>query len=430
MNSTEIFNCLQLIANTISKNEKVKLIYELLGDDDFKEVIVHAYNPYMMFGIKTLPPIQPGIGVFNKWTWQMLLMLNRRDLTGDDARVAVLDELGRLDYESGLLLRYILNKDLRIGANAKLINKAYQGLIPVVPYMRCSLPKDIDISKFDWKYGCFSQEKLDGMFINVSMPKGNLKIHTRLGQPMDISLVPQLERHLTAELDSDYQYHGELEVYLRGKLLERKIANGVINSVMKGAALDERYELIPTFWDYIPLDVTYTRIYVKAYWERFGFLQKKWRKLRLAPTRIVHSIEEAEEHFLEVRAAGGEGTIVKDPHGIWKDHTSPSMFKMKDTKTIDLKVIGFTEGNGKFSDSFGALMCESEDGKIAVNVSGMTDAERQLIHENREDWLYGIVEVYYNALIQDRRGNYSLYLPRYGMRRFDKSIADTLERAL
>jgi len=434
MDSEDIQELLETISGIESRNEKTRILASFLEDESFRKVVEHAYDPFMTFGILRMPSPHTSSGSrgFDEGTWALLDALAKREFTGNAARDAVRDELEGLDAGSRKLLKNILNKDLRAGFNVKLINKAEPGLIPAFPYMRCSLLKDVDVESFDWKKGVFSQEKADGMFINVNVDK-DATMHTRQGHMFPVGSLG-IERSLRENLRHGYQYHGEILVKKGVSVLDRKTGNGLLNSVMQGGSLDG-HAVFLKLWDVVPLDAVRRKIeYVTPYAERFKELLKDVEGLEdvdPAPTAIVKSVEEAWEHFEEMTKQGYEGTILKDPHGTWRDGTSKFQVKMKKERECELRVIGYTEGKGKNEDTFGSLFCVSEDGSLAVGVSGFTDEEREEIADNFDDWLDSVITVRYNEVIHDKNtGEHSLFLPRFVERRADRVEADDLPRIL
>ena len=100
--------------------------------------------------------------------------------------------------------------------------------------------------------------------------------------------------------------------------------------------------------------------------------------------------------------------------------------KFKGEETTSLHVVGTQDGRegSKYEGQIGALICESEDGELMVNVgSGLTDEDRL-----RTDFIGKIIEVKYNAKIKSKGSNtWSLFLPRYLEIRNDRDTADTID---
>jgi ATP-dependent DNA ligase len=124
-------------------------------------------------------------------------------------------------------------------------------------------------------------------------------------------------------------------------------------------------------------------------------------------------------------AEGQEGTILKDKNGIWEDKRSKGQIKFKGELECDLKVVDWEEGTGKNIGRLGALVCESSDGVIRVNVgSGYSDAQRE--EYTKKAVLGKIITVKYNARIKERSGeSESLFLPIFIELREDKDKAES-----
>lgn len=443
MNSSEIYALLIRISATSGKKEKEALIASKSHEPEFRKVLRYAYDPAKVFFMASVPyPVAPNVpdGNFTLYTWRLLDLLAERKLTGQAAIDSVKEELSLLNLQSRALLEWIIKKDLRSGFSASTINKAIPGLINVYPYMRCSLPKDVDLSKFDWKTGVISQEKADGMFANINLSDdGSVAITSRQGSRFPDSSFKNLISEVQKRLLRGFQYHGELLVTSYGGVLPREQSNGVLNSVLKGGSF-EIYQA-PTYqvWDAIPLDYVKEKgKYLDPYRMRLARIIAPLRSnkgdfISLIPTRVCRSIEEAYKHYGELLAKGKEGTIIKDPRGIWRDGTSRECAKLKLEVDVDLIAVDLLPGEGKNESTFGSVLCRTSDGLLEVAVSGFTDAERAMIHQN---W-----DICYRGSIMTARANsvmkplkigdkYSLFLPRCVEFREDKTEADSLQRVI
>jgi ATP-dependent DNA ligase len=93
-----------------------------------------------------------------------------------------------------------------------------------------------------------------------------------------------------------------------------------------------------------------------------------------------------------------------------------------------MKVTGFLEGNEKFADNLGAILCESSEGSVQVKVgSGLSDEDRKTIWENKDAYIGKFIEIESNGVILAEDGTYSLFLPRFIEVREDKTEADTYD---
>ncbi len=437
MNSDEVFEALELIASNPSKLYKIDLLKEFLEDNTFKNIIILAYNPFITFGVKskTITISHTGDKVFNDQIYNMFDKLSTRALTGNAAREEIFYQMSLMSPESQRLFNRVLDKNLEAGFDVKSINKACKGLIPEFAYMRCSLPKDSDPSKWEWDATHYSQEKADGLFINITyLSNGSITYNTRKGQEFPIWELYDLAREARMHLISNHQYHGEMLVTRNGEILSRKEGNGVLNSILKGGVFGEGEKPLVKLWDIIPMDVLSgqkrSNIYTTRYNSLVILLEGASDFIKIIETETVKSLDEARNHYSKMRLEGKEGTILKRNTGIWKNGTSKDQVKFKDEKVADLIILAQNEGTGKNKETFGSLLCSSEDGLLLVSVSGFTDEKRKEIYDNWSTWEGLIIHVKYNELIHDINGDYSLFLPRFDGIAFDKSHADDLGRII
>jgi len=430
MDSYTIYYLLETIAGNPKKTVKIAFLEELLEDEDFKKVIQLAYNPLITFGILTVPEtLSTGDDNFDHTTFEMLSALAERKLTGNAAKSFILEELNRLNIESGTLLTRILKKDLRAGFTAKSINKAMPGTIPSFPYMRCSTVKQVPLNTLDWRIGAFSQVKADGMFVNISVKNASdVLITSRQGQAFPKDLVD-----LGYCLYPGYQYHGEALVIdkITGVTLPRKDGNGILNSIRQGSELDSELRLHFVLWDMVALSDIEKGEGDQPYEERLAglrtILKNNPKEVSICETRKVGSLEEANRHYYECIKKGKEGTILKMADALWKDGDSRRQIKLKPDKECEMIVKGILPGKGKYIDTTGRILVESSDGKVKTYLSGFTDKERDDIWNNPEEWLDKIVTVRFNETIySNSKGCLSLFLPRFVERRSDKDSADDI----
>lgn len=440
MTSSEIMNFLCMISETPSNNDKIDWLRELLEDDDFRRVIQLAYDPYVTFGINNLSFVtaEPGFEDFDEGTFMILNDLSKRIITGNSAKDIINTLFSKLNRPSRALFQYILEKDLKAGFHAKMINKAYPKLIPVPGYMRCSLPKETNIFEWPWLTGVISQEKLNGSFLNVTF-NDSVQLMTRKGQ----FYAPESFKEIVEAVDlcfpNKHQAHGEILVIRDDKILSRSTGNGVLNHVRKGGSFKSNEKPFLNLWDIVSLKVLEGEEKGQPYAVRYAMLKEicymRRNILQVVPNRVVYSYAEAIEHFKEIRSKGGEGTVIKHPDGLWQNTTSRFQVKVKDEKEADLRVIGKNAGKGKNITTFGSLICITEDEQLLVSVSGFTDKQREEINENFDKYLYRIIPVLFTDLIKAKNSEtYSMENPRVDSKSFevrtDKDEADTLDRLL
>jgi len=437
MDSDDVFDIIETVAMTTETNVKVELL-QTFASPELKAVLKAACNPLVTYGILPEETLSGnGVATFESNETEVLLKeLAERQLTGLAAQNAVAIELEQLSYSSGKLLVRILRKDLRAGINKKLINKAFKGLIPEAPYMRCSTIKEVPLDTIDWSKGVYSQVKANGQFLNLTkLSSGEITLTTRQGQVFDNTVMREIVGPAADCLDPGYQYHGELLVWDRiGVVLDRPTGNGILNSVLSGSAFPAGMDPVFKVWDMVFVGNTGVVDDKLCYKDRLELLTRTLAPnpmIGIIDTETVHSKFEANVHLEYVTRRGEEGTVLKLKDGIWKNGTSRSQIKHKPVYTVSLRVIDLLAGKGKFKDTFGSLLCVSEDGGLSVGVSGLTDAKRMEIYTNADAWMGSIIDVNFKEVIKAKnKKEYSLFEPRFGGESPEKQEADELSEIL
>ena len=446
---------IESIANTPSKNAKIAILKEHKDNELLREVLVAALDPTINYYIKKIPEFVSGQKPVNDLWWALteLTRLQDRTVTGNNAISFLQSVLEQISVEDSKVIIKVIEQDLRAGFSESTANKVWSGLIPDFPYMRCSLPKAVNLDEFSWEAGVYSQLKADSMFANVNhMMSGDVRILSRNGTQFPLDEFEYLVLDVKDTFPTNTQTHGELMVKRDGVVLPRQIGNGILNSVAKGGKFDKGDAPFYLVWDQIALDAVVPKgTYKVPYSERFAALKTQLTNsifLELIPTRIVHSMAEALVHYREMLAEGLEGTIIKDANGIWKDTTSKHQVKLKLEVSVDLEIIGFNAGKGKNTDTFGSIEVQTCDGLLSVNVSGFIDKHpidkkgkevrepgiytRKEIIAMKDSLMNTIMTVDSNSIMPPTKSNpkHSLFLPRFTEFRTDKSDADSLEKVI
>jgi ATP-dependent DNA ligase len=275
---------------------------------------------------------------------------------------------------------------------------------------------------------------MDGMRVTAIVKDGIVEFRSRNGK--EINLLGNLVLDVFKLAGgANLVFDGELLVRKNGKILDRQTGNGILNRANKGTISKEQASLVEmTVWDVIPYDKFITGKYEVPYKDRFDDLYTMNElnpspKINVVMTNIVPNLEIARSFFNLMLEEGQEGIILKDANSIWENKRSKGQVKFKAELDTSLIVTNIQLGTGKYEGLLGAIMCESADGIIKVNVgSGFTDTHRK---EFIDDSLIGkIVSVKYNAKIQAKNGEWSLFLPVFEYVRTDQDLADSFDRIL
>ena len=428
MNINAIFNDL---ASNASRNYKLEKLREHQGHETLREVIRLALCPFTQFYQRKIPTYKcDGTNANIESILPALYDLSSRQVTGNAAIEYLRMLLTSLNEDDAKVLERIIDKSLDCGVQVSTANDVWPGLITEYPCMLCSPFEQKLVDKIN--FPAYAQMKMDGMRFNAIVRDGKCEFRSRNGK--EILLLGNLEQEFIALAGSiDCVFDGELLVMLDGdhQFADRQTGNGILNKANKGTITAEQAAMVhATVWDLIPyvqfVDGYCPTPYSKRYSTLEAIVSKQkpeGKKIWNVTSTIVQTLEEAQEIFQGYLAEGYEGIILKDGNGVWEDKRAKHQIKFKGELECDLKIVAIEEGTGKYAGMLGAIVCESSDGKIKVNVgSGFNDAHRKNLGKEILD---KIVAIKYNSRIKNKLGDESLFLPIFIEIRDDKDIADS-----
>jgi ATP-dependent DNA ligase len=447
---------LQEIKNTSSTNKKQAILEANKNNELLKKILFYTYNPFYQFYVKKFDKL-PNKGeltfkdsadiIFN-----LLDDLRLRKITGNAAKEAVEYIYQKLDKEEAEVFNKILQKDLKIGINVKLINKVFKNLIPISPYMGAipynekKLQKLLDEEKEVW-----TQEKLDGMFCNLFYDAETGEIRTFARNGKDLHLEIAFKQNYFSPIYDKFILTGELLI----RNFDRYKANGLLNSLKtimnkkKENTLKEkdiiaftkRYGKNPNefikdiyivVWDLIPFDdwskgkceIPYEKRYsnmLECIYQTENVLEVGFRQ--------VSSKEEVLNHFKEILQKGGEGIIVKSKKGIFENKKPNYQIKVKMDFDVDFIIKDFEYGTPgtKYENVINRVIAQSADGKIKAQVGGLTEDMMDYITKNKNKLIGKICTIKCSGLSWVDGKAEALLHPRFVEIREDKNEADSYE---
>ena len=430
-----ILKILDELAATASTLEKEAIIRREKGNILLKQVFQAAYNPMVTYGIKTIPDYNPNIfGNHETLAWgiSQLDALSNRAKTGNNAIVWTGNVLGMLSPGDAVVLERIIKRDLRCGTSDSIASRVWVGLVSTFDVMLSH--KDISGIKFP----AYAQMKMDGLRCHLVFDGVRATAWTRAGKEIDLCGV--LDATANAYMKAGETWDGELIGYRDGKLMSRKESNGIANKGIKGTMTPEIANLLHfATWDIVDFTETFTNE------DRFNQLTSRFisplnklndvNKFEIVDCEIVTSKVDAEKLFEKMLTLGHEGLILKNLSGVWVPKRTKDLGKMKAEEVGDLRITGwyYGEKGREFEHALGGFYCATDDGLLAVNVGGgYSDAFRLQDESVFDSMVGGVMEVTYNAKIQDKKTLiWSLFLPRVNSKtdwlRIDKDVANTLE---
>lgn len=444
-----ILQILEEIGVDTKRSHKLSLIEKHKTNPTFLRVVKLALDPYTNFYIRKIPSYAATGKETIDWALVELEKLSNRQFTGNAGIEHLRGVLSNLSNDDATVVERIIGKDLRCGMADGIVNAVIKDFIPTYPCLLARPYDEKNIKNITWP--AFSQLKADGLRVNMLVEGTKVSICGRSGRAID----------LLGEMDEDFVnlgskfgvpsvFDGELVVVdENGKILSRKVGNGIINKAIKGTITAEEAKFVRAqLWDVIPLSEFHAGISTEEYKSRFTSLKAAIEscmpvgedatvsKLKGAtfkfwtiPTKVVNNLQEAEVHFNEMLEAKEEGIILKNYCALWEDTRSKHLVKMKSEKTADLEIIGWNPGEGQYLGQVGSLICASSDREVVVSISGFSQALRLQITADIEKLVGTIVEVLYNERISSKSKGRdsvdSLFLPRFNEFRTDKFVADS-----
>lgn len=430
-NFVDVLAALDIVSKENSTNEKIVLLKEFCKSELFTKVCVFALESHRNYHLTKLPkvPINEVFADQDELFRQLDKLSNSTGASNTNKNTLAF--VAAANQHSFEVINRIIAKDLKCGVSAKTINRACPGLIKEWPYMRCQSFTEKNLKRI--QYPAQAEEKCDGTHIDVVVKGGKVSFISRKGRPMNFhGVLDEFFDHIK----DDIVFIGEGLVSDKfSTILPRKIGNGIINKAIKGTITEEEAETVClTLWDAVPYEDFvngYCRFTQK---QRFEKLVKEFpiqfdKVVEVVNYRIVENEQQAMNFYKFVRKFGGEGAIVKNLKGVFKNHTSPDQVKVKNVIDFDLLVTGWKYGETgtKYEKCLGAIICESSCRKLKVSVgSGFSD-------QNRKDFcndkiIGSIATIICESIITSKnKETSSLFLPRFDCFREDIETAQTLK---
>ena len=414
-----VYDFIKKMNSSTSSNDKIDLIR--FSQPTVRKVLFYTYNKFQQYNI-TPKLLNKRPDLCNKHTkfdsvFDLLDSLNNRMITGHKA----VEETNGFIFnnpKSKDLLYLMLERNLKVRASVKLINKALPGFIPEFNVALANkydekTKKKVDLQKDVW----YVSRKLDGVrCLIVVNEKGKAKSFSRAGKQFHtLSLVEKEIENLGVK---NIVYDGEM-------CIVDENGDEDFQSVMK--EINRKDHTIQNglfqIFDFIP-----NRMFSKGFGEtgllsqrmkalRSTVKDKKLKYLKVLSQIPIFSFEELDKLTNKASEKGWEGLMLRK-NSLYKGKRSHDILKVKTFHDAEYKVKDVMNGPFRYvkdgveveEEMLSGVLIEHKGCDVRVG-SGFSIDQRKHLFLNPEDILNKVITVQYFEESQNQNGGHSLRFP-------------------
>lgn len=336
----------------------------------------------------------------------------RRYNTGTDKNIAVIKSFCIAQGECREFCEQLFTKSIRLGIDAKTVNKAIPGLIPTFNVMLAgSYDKEKNKIKDGTKF--ILSTKLDGSRIIAIKEDDKITFKTRQSK-----LYEQL-----IDIEEDFKdlpngvYDGELLAMGDFENSAEQYKETMKRSRKKGVKHGLKmvcYDYIENVNDFYNGLCKTECINRKNKLKQILSMNKEYVKY-LEPLYIGGDKDKISEFFNMAIQNGEEGIMLSIVDAPYECKRSKNLLKVKEFINIDCLVVGVFKGQGKFKDTLGGLVCEFKYKNMICRTelgSGFKEHERKMIYDNPQLVMNKVITIKAFEISQNSKtGEYSCRFP-------------------
>lgn len=425
VNYFKIVEIVEDLRNTTKSTEKLAILKANKDNKLLQKVLEYTYNPYKKYKIT-----EDTFSKYNSFNCDFddifdLLNLLAKSNINDYLRNEAVGLVNLAEPRLRDLFKCMLVKDLRIGCNAKTINKVWEGLIPEFGCMLAeSIFKNDNIKKIEGKEFSIST-KLDGFRILAFKENNEVVFYTRQGQQYiglveikeDLKNIPDnividgelLLKDIPEDMESGDVYKATSKI-ARKKGEKRGLCLNAFDIIDKESFFKGK--------DCTPHKVRRERLHEFIENNNFKFLKEVKELYRGKDINKIYELLD------EARENGEEGIMVSLSSGVYEIKRSKQLLKVKIMESMDVRVLDVYEGEGNFKSMLGGVIFEFEHENNIYKCncgSGFSQEDRVRFWNNRDEILDKIIELQYFEVTQNKDGGYGLRFPVFKGIRDDKT---------
>jgi DNA ligase-1 len=428
----EVCNKLQ---NNSARTVKEKIIEENMKYEDFKSLLLFLFDNSVTTGLdikKIGKEVSSDYIIESVYSFKNLLDYVKTHNTGKDIDVlnvrSSIYNVSNGNEEYIRFLEEVVTKSLRLGIDAKTINKVFD--YEFIPTFDVQLGTSIENVKLNGDEEIFISQKLNGT--RCVYWRGDL--WTRSGKKY--TGCQHIINDIQKLCEEDFCINPN-EVVFDGELVLKSCGLSDSEAFQKGTGIansknETKEELEYVIFDTMSSVEFEAKYCARRYGDRRSSLEglpEVFNRLGLQNIRIVPFFYRGYDHekiweYLDYAEANDmEGVIVNlDTEYVFK--RTKNLIKVKKFFDIDLKCIRIEQGEkGKYKNTLGAIVCKYKDGEVKVG-SGFTEEDRDEYFNNPEKIIDKVITVKYKEATKNKDGSESLQFPVFVCVRQDKMSPD------
>ena len=421
MKELQLFDIYQTFIDDMNKSSSVNEKVDVLKNckQEVHNLLYYTYNPYFQYHIS--PKVLEKRKDLNSTNYdienifQLLDLLRNREITGHNAISEVNSWLSKNNNLKDIFY-LILERNLKIRASVKLINRAIPGLIPTFSVALAEKfdesaleKKKIDFVNDDW----YISRKLDGVRCLVFVDEaGEVEVRSRAGK--QINTLYNLEQIIKKLGLSSVVFDGEIcKVDSEG--------NENFQDIMK--ELNRKNHQILDFkyfaFDLLTSDEFYEGISIRTLSIRLKQLKEiitDQKDIEYLPQGLIKS----EDHFHMLQSKvpdSWEGLMLRKDVP-YKGKRSKDIYKVKKFFDSEYQVIDIVTGPFRYvnegveveENMLSAVIIEHKGNRVNVG-SGFTINQRKHFYDYPSNIMEKTITVQYFEESQSQTGEYSLRFP-------------------
>lgn len=396
MNALDV---LELLEKTSSTSEKQKILTANQNNTELAELIDAALNFKRKYYVKKFEVSLsegPCCIADHESFISLLNILEKRESTGKEAINAVEHFFEGCDEQEAKWYARVLRKNLRAGFGLTEANKAGFN-IPDFDVMLAKDGKEAKNLPALVKQGVYVSPKLDGYRCLAICSYGQVELFSRNGT--EFENFPSIKATLESLCE-------DTSFILDGEIMSddfNAMQQTAMSSKSKKSVGDVKYHV----FGWIPVNEFNSSNFKMVTKERLEnldlFFQQNPNLSNIVKVdqTLVNSVDKILELERKYLAQGLEGAMALPNIPYYLGKKSNRLMKFKTMKSMDCKIVGMYEGEGKYAGMLGGLKLIQENGLECDVGSGFTDDDRDKIW-NEETLAVGrIAEIKYQDLSAD-----------------------------